>query len=496
MVIMDLTSSEIDRVGGIWAGMSGSPVYADDGRLIGAVAYGLACGASPVAGITPFEDMDDYLGDADRAREDQGRQGSRRRRSPGGSDVTARQAAQGFTQLPMALGVSGLTRPSGSPRARTPTGSTSASATPTSSAGPGGEASPDPSTVVAGGNIAAALSYGDITAAGVGTATSVCDGRVVGFGHPMTFGGTTTLSLHPADALYVQEDSLGVPFKVANLGDPAGTITDDRLAGITGGFGALPETTIDHVHGHQGRALPRGHHVRQHPGLGRRDDVQRAPRQPRPRGRRHHRRIGRRRTTRSPAPTPTARRSRSASATGSSRTSDITFDSAFDVADIVYGLTSIEGVTVDTVTMHSDVSADKSAYTITAVQQRKNGEWVKVSGKAPATIKAGQDPAAAGGAHRPQRHDVRQLQLRGAEAVPRQEGLRLRHRAATGCTRRRRSSRPSTRSPRRSTAQVRNDETQAQFSISNNKGERVKTVVSGAVDKVVNGERRVKVLIK
>ena len=45
-------------------------------------------------------------------------------------------------------------------------------------------------------------------------------------------------------------------------------------------------------------------------------------------------------------------------------------------------------------------------------------------------------------------------------------------------------------------AQVRNDETQAQFSISNNKGEHVKTIVSGAFDKVVNGDRRVKVLVK
>ncbi len=45
-------------------------------------------------------------------------------------------------------------------------------------------------------------------------------------------------------------------------------------------------------------------------------------------------------------------------------------------------------------------------------------------------------------------------------------------------------------------AQVRNDETQAQFSISNNRGEHVKTVVSGAVDKVVNGDRRVKVLVR
>src|SRR5688572_12561982 len=57
MIAVRLTSTEIDRVGGIWAGMSGSPVYAADGRLIGAVAYGLAFGPSPVAGVTPAEEM-------------------------------------------------------------------------------------------------------------------------------------------------------------------------------------------------------------------------------------------------------------------------------------------------------------------------------------------------------------------------------------------------------------------------------------------------------
>jgi hypothetical protein len=237
MVIMDLTSAEIDRVGGIWQGMSGSPVYADDGRLIGAVAYGLSWGSSPVAGVTPFEDMDDHLAGAEApARIPVGK---RLERIARGGDVTAEQAGRGFTQLPMPLGVSGLTakrlaQAEGADREYL-------SELDTYVLGKAG-ASPDPSTVVAGGNIAAAPAYGDITAAGVGIATSVCDGRVVGFGHPMTFGGRTTLSLHPADALYIQEDSLGSPFKVANIGDPAGTITDDRLTGITGCFGALPDT--------------------------------------------------------------------------------------------------------------------------------------------------------------------------------------------------------------------------------------------------------------
>ena len=174
---------------------------------------------------------------------------------------------------------------------------------------------------------------------------------------------------------------------------------------------------------------------------------------------------------------------------------DITFDSAFDVADIVWGLTSIEGVTVDTVTMNSEVSADKSAYTITAVQQRKNGEWLKVTGKAPATIKAGN-----------------RLQLRAVLSGP--SGTRFvnygfdvpkRYHDKKGFVFvtggnwlfSEAAFQPTVnRIAKAVKAQVRNDETQAQFAIRNNNGELVKTVVSGAVDKVVNGDRRVKVLVK
>ena len=68
-------------------------------RLIGAVAYGLSWGPSPVAGVTPFADMDAYL--AHRPRRDrQGRPaggpGHRRRQT----DVTASPGRpSGFSQL-------------------------------------------------------------------------------------------------------------------------------------------------------------------------------------------------------------------------------------------------------------------------------------------------------------------------------------------------------------------------------------------------------------
>ena len=51
---------DVDAGGGVWAGMSGSPVYIDHGggpELAGALAYGFSFGATNIAGLTPAEDM-------------------------------------------------------------------------------------------------------------------------------------------------------------------------------------------------------------------------------------------------------------------------------------------------------------------------------------------------------------------------------------------------------------------------------------------------------
>jgi hypothetical protein len=110
--------------------------------------------------------------------------------------------------------------------------------------------------IVPGGNLAAAASFGDVSAIGVGTATAVCGDQVIGFGHPAFFTGPSTLTMHGATALLIQDDTLGTPYKLANPGAPIGKITQDRLAGIVGTVGALPRTVkvTSHVRSTSGRA--------------------------------------------------------------------------------------------------------------------------------------------------------------------------------------------------------------------------------------------------
>ena len=115
MIMAELHSTQIDKTG-IWQGMSGSPVYSEDGRLIGAVSYGLAFGPSEVAGITPAADMQALLdgGVEKQATIDAAKQASRVEVTSKQataiaqtSDVSTAQADNGFARLRMPLLVSG-----------------------------------------------------------------------------------------------------------------------------------------------------------------------------------------------------------------------------------------------------------------------------------------------------------------------------------------------------------------------------------------------------
>ena len=260
MIMVDLGSAggdgADDRISdvGIWSGMSGSPVYAEDGRLIGAVSYGLALGPSTVAGVTPAADMHELIeSGADPASQMARKVAVPQRiatRLVASGDASEREVESGLAQLKLPFGMSGL----GQRRVNQVAGKLDIPGVKVTRMGTAAAGSLDAGDIVAGGNLATAISYGDVSYAGVGTATIVCGEEVVGFGHPMMWTGPTGLSLHPADAVYIQKDPTLSGFKVANIGAPVGTIDQDRMAGIAGAFGALPRTSTitSHVTGDAG----------------------------------------------------------------------------------------------------------------------------------------------------------------------------------------------------------------------------------------------------
>ena len=249
IIVVNLSGPAVDAAGGLWFGASGSPVFFPDAvtgkqELAGAIAYGLAGGGSTLAGLTPAEDMAALLasGEAEEL-------GSSRVAVPRGlaarmSEASGLSVAQlgSLTRLRTPLSASGLTdrglrrMQQAIDRQNLPffayMGS-SASDNP-----------PNPDGLLrAGDSFAAALSVGDVTVAGIGTTTFVCDGRVVAFGHPMSWTGDTTLGARAADTITIVADPIFGSYKLANVAESVGTVTQDRLAGIAGEIGVGPATS-------------------------------------------------------------------------------------------------------------------------------------------------------------------------------------------------------------------------------------------------------------
>ncbi len=248
LVLARLQSPALDDAGGVWAGMSGSPVYAADGRLVGAVSYGLGYSPSMIIGLTPAADMLELLDVpespavrralAAAAEADTVALPPRLSRAAVATGAAPGEAAAGLTRLPLPVAVSGATSRKleqavvDLPGSGTRTYQTAAAPL----SGPA-------ATPVPGGNVAVSLAYGDLTYAAVGTVTAVCGEEVLAFGHPFVYGGRTELGMHGANALLIQPDMYG-SFKVANLTAPVGVVDDERIAGVHGRVGAAPAGTM------------------------------------------------------------------------------------------------------------------------------------------------------------------------------------------------------------------------------------------------------------
>jgi hypothetical protein len=247
VVIAELSGPPLEQAGGVWFGASGSPVYmpdpvTSDEELLGAVAFGFSFGPSNLAGLTPAEDMDDLLDSAAAGLSGADRIAlPRALRARIASRVGVAPARIGsLVRLKTPLSVSGLTARGMRELQKAidrqnlpflPYAGASASA--------GSAAAAD---LEAGDNFAAALSLGDVTAAGIGTTTFACLGQAVAFGHPFSWTGETTLAARAADAITIVQDPVFSPFKMATVAENAGTVVEDRLAGIRANLGDGPAT--------------------------------------------------------------------------------------------------------------------------------------------------------------------------------------------------------------------------------------------------------------
>lgn len=245
LIVVDTSSPAIQAAGGVWHGISGSPVYHEDGRLLGAVSRVMASGPTTVAGLTPAQDLfkllsypDATTGDSQPA-ESSPAWLSERSPSAAGDEYSDPNS---FKRLRLPLHVSGMTRrgvrrlTATINRERAPlipyTGSSSSSAL-----------APPEEELHAGDSFAAALSYGDVTLATIGTTALVCEARAVAFGHSVNWTGRTEMGANAASTVGIVPDDRKGPYKLAEVQGLAGTVDQDRLAGVRAILTTAPDVS-------------------------------------------------------------------------------------------------------------------------------------------------------------------------------------------------------------------------------------------------------------
>jgi hypothetical protein len=258
LILFQASGADIDAVGGIAAGMSGSPLYVNDGsstpKLAGAVSYGESFTTHDLGLATPIGDMtaieQNYFsglhaaapitlrtplvtpaGDVGKIVLAPSATAARAMKVPAGTRVMAPLSE---------LQVNGLIATSPVYKRLVAKLATKGFDVSPSSAGSyrGGL---QVSGLTGGSALGVMYSTGDFAMGGLGTVTYVDpdNGVVLAFGHPLDYIGPTSLDLTSA---WVQGTwSSGIqPHKVMSPVATIGAITQDRGAGVAGVLGDAP----------------------------------------------------------------------------------------------------------------------------------------------------------------------------------------------------------------------------------------------------------------
>jgi hypothetical protein len=261
MVLCRLTGCNLEHAG-IIQGMSGSPIYID-GKLLGAVAFAWEFAKDPIAGVTPFQQMVQYVRASDKRIAAEAKDRAK------GELFRAAQWEAGASEPLLIDGVAteGLFSAMPTPVAGGTLAGMRAIATPLAASGFGpralallserfqplglapmaGGAAPERvireegnKPLEPGAPLSIALVTGDFDLSGIGTVTHVEGDRVYGFGHPMFSLGTCefpmmTGFIHTVYPRASVSMKMGSPLKIV------GVVDTDVSTGVAGRIGPRPD---------------------------------------------------------------------------------------------------------------------------------------------------------------------------------------------------------------------------------------------------------------
>jgi hypothetical protein len=244
LILARLSGEQVDRYG-VFAGMSGSPVYID-GKLLGAIAYAFSFATAPIAGITPIQEMVDVfrelpgatlrLGQARDPRQLHEVSAALNLPAPvleaftPGDSFPALKSYGRLEPILTPLGLQGFV--AGAVSSFAPQ-LASAGLIPVLGSGKGYGDSWADAPVEPGSTIAVQLVRGDMEVAASGTVTHISGNRIYAFGHPFLSIGYTDFPLTKAAVLGVIPSLMNSQKISASL-EPFGVIRQDRATGILG----------------------------------------------------------------------------------------------------------------------------------------------------------------------------------------------------------------------------------------------------------------------
>ena len=274
-IIARLSGANVEKTG-VFAGMSGSPVYIE-GRLVGAIAFSFPFAKEPIAGITPIKQMIDLF---ERGPSNE----TQKPKEPRAISFAQLAATEwkptlpqpAVTAAPMIASVS-----AGSPLVPLMGQQMTPIATPVVFAGisqeslsmfapqlmangllpvsgAGGSAAITPlakateQTLLPGTSVSVQLVRGDYSIAASGTVTFRDGDRIYAFGHPFLSLGASDMPMSES-AVVTVIPNVNNSFKLSVPGQMVGSISQDRGSGVFGQLGRAPKMIPVRINLHTSR---------------------------------------------------------------------------------------------------------------------------------------------------------------------------------------------------------------------------------------------------